>query len=160
MTISTQARSQPGSTLQTMEVHDAWIRDFRTPEIDRFLQMAFDYIAEWLGPPGEVRVLDAGCGSGTKSLHLSCLGFAVLGLDFSTATLKPATKRRARLSGRVEFQQGDLTALHLPTDNLRSVICLGVMMHAPTVERAIAELARVLAPGGTLAISEGNLRSV
>lgn len=162
MTIDAEARREPKSTLQTMEVHDGWTRDFRTPENDRFFNMAFDYIAGCFGPPGDERVLDAGCGSGTKSLHLARRGFRVLGLDFSSAILDPArqTAEIAGLTGRIEFQQGDLTALSLPTGSLRRIVCWGVLMHVPAVEKAIAELARVLAPGGILVISEGNLRSI
>lgn len=93
MTIDTEARSEPKSTLQTMEVHDGWTRDFRTPENDRFFNMAFDYIAACFGAPGDERVLDAGCGSGTKSLHLARRGFRVLGLDFSR---RPSSNRPAR----------------------------------------------------------------
>lgn len=162
MTIDADARGEPKSTLQTMEVHDGWTRDFRTPENDRFFNMAFDYIAECFGPPGEERVLDAGCGSGTKSLHLARRGFRVLGLDFSAAILEPARQAAAvaGLAGRIEFQQGDLTALSLPTGSLRRIVCWGVLMHVPAVEKAVAELARVLAPGGTLVVSEGNMRSI
>jgi 2-polyprenyl-3-methyl-5-hydroxy-6-metoxy-1,4-benzoquinol methylase len=162
MTIDAEVRREPKSTLQTMEVHDAWTKNFRTSENDRFFSMAFDYIAECFGSPGEERVLDAGCGSGTKSLHLARRGYRVLGLDFSAAILEPARQaaKDAGLAGRIEFQQGDLTALSLPTASLRRIVCWGVLMHVPAVEKAVAELARALAPGGTLVVSEGNMRSV
>ena len=161
MTIDADTRSEPKSTLQTMEVHDTWTRQFRTAENDRFFNLAFDWIAAQFGAAGDERVLDAGCGSGIKSLHLARRGYRVLGLDFSAAILEPARQAAldAGLGGRIEFQQGDLTALQLPTGSIRRIVCWGVLMHVPAVENAVAELARVLAPGGTMVISEGNLRS-
>jgi 2-polyprenyl-3-methyl-5-hydroxy-6-metoxy-1,4-benzoquinol methylase len=162
MTIDSDARSGPKSALQSMEVHDVWTQQFRTAENDRFFNLAFDFIKDCFDPPSDARVLDAGCGSGTKSLHLARRGFHVLGLDFSAAILESAARNAeaAGLSHRIEFQQGDLTSINLPASSMRRVVCWGVLMHVPAVEKAVAELSRILTPGGTLVISEGNHRSV
>lgn len=156
------SRSAPRTTLQTMEVHDVWTQHFRTAENDRFFNLAFDFIAECFGPPGDHRVLDAGCGSGTKSMHLARRGYHVLGLDFSSAILGPARQAAAAagLADRIEFAQGDLTAIDLPGGSVRRIVCWGVLMHVPAIDQAVAELARVLEPGGTLIVSEGNQRSL
>lgn len=162
MTIDSASRHEPKATLQTMEVHDVWTRHFRSPENDAFYGMAFDYIAECFGPPDEQAVLDAGCGSGVKSIQLAHRGYRVLGLDFSGVILGHArdAAKAAGLSDRVEFRQGDLTSLDFPDASIRRIVCWGVLMHVPAIEKAVAELARVVAPGGVLVVSEGNLRSI
>jgi 2-polyprenyl-3-methyl-5-hydroxy-6-metoxy-1,4-benzoquinol methylase len=162
MTVDSKARVEPASTLQAMDVHASWSRQFRSSENDRFYGLAFDYIATEFGEPAAAPVVDAGCGSATKSLHLAKRGFQVQALDFSEAILVEARREseKAGLASRIDFAQADLTALTLPTASARRILCWGVLMHVPAVEKAVAELSRVLAPGGTLIVSEGNKRSI
>ncbi len=163
MPVSAEGRQEPKQTLQDMEVHDSWSRHYRTAENDSFYGLAFDFIAEAFGVPGSARVLDAGCGSGTKSIHLAQRGFKVSAMDFSAAICDSARAavQKAGVADSVEFAQGDLTALDLLADGSQQrIVCWGVLMHIPAVEKAVAELARVLAPGGILVISEGNFRSL
>jgi 2-polyprenyl-3-methyl-5-hydroxy-6-metoxy-1,4-benzoquinol methylase len=162
LSLNDRTRSEPKTALQDMEVHDTWSRDFRTPENAPFFDLAFDHIARRLGPPGSSPVLDAGCGSGTKSLLLAGRGYSVIAVDFSVPIVEAA--RRAVLAAgfdsRIRVEQGDLTALALASGSTRRIVCWGVLMHIPAVHSAVAELARVLEPGGVLVISEANLRSV
>lgn len=162
MTIDSSARAEPKSTLQTMEVHDVWTRQFRSAENDRFYDMAFDYIAGCFGPPDDAPVLDAGCGSAVKSIRLARRGYRVIGIDFSAAILPHAESAAADagVADRVEFRQADLTKLPFADGAFSRAVCWGVLMHVPAIEQAVAELARVVAPGGTIVISEGNMRSV
>jgi SAM-dependent methyltransferase len=133
MTVDSNVRVEPKSTLQAMDVHDSWSRGFRSAENNRFYELAFNYLAREFGEPGEDRVVDAGCGSATKSLQLAQRGYRVQALDFSEA---------------------------MPSQSARRVLCWGVLMHVPAVEKAVAELARIVAPGGKLVVSEGNKRSL
>jgi len=162
MTLDARARSEPKSTLQKMTIHDAWSRQYRSGENDAFYALAFDYIASVLGDPNSASVLDAGCGSGTKAFELVKRGYLVTALDFSDSILERARADAAALGfdGRVQFSQGDLTALALPTGGVQRCVCWGVLMHVPDIGRAVSELSRVLGPGGVLIVSEGNLRSV
>lgn len=162
MTIDADVRSEPKSTLQAMDVHDTWTRSFRSPENDRFYGMAFEHIAHCFGPPGLGPVLDAGCGSAVKSIQLANRGYRVVGLDFSAAILPHAVAAAATAgqADRTEFRQGDLTQLDYRDAEFSRIVCWGVLMHIPDVARAIAELSRVLAPGGTLVVSEANMWSL
>ncbi len=162
MTVDTETRNEPKATLQAMEVHSDWTRHFRTPENERFFGMAFDYIADCFGPPDGGIVLDAGCGSATKTIQLARRGYQVLGLDFSGAILEEARQatEAAGFADRTEFQQGDLTSLELSTDSVRHIALGRTLMHVPAVDKAVAELARILAHGGKLIVSEGNMRSI
>src|SRR5438093_10506638 len=56
----------------------------------------------------------------------------------------------------VTFEKEDLTHLSYKDDSIPSLFCWGVLMHIPDIKLAIAEMARVLTPGGRLAISMAN----
>ncbi len=61
---------------------------------------------------------------------------------------------RAELDGAVEVTEGDATRLPYPDGRFTSVLCFTMLHHIPTVaqqDRAFAEIARVLRPGGTFA---------
>jgi len=162
MTIDATTRQEPKAVLQDLEVHDGWTRHFRGSENQPFYNLAFDFIARRFGEPGAEQVVDAGCGSGTKSLHLAHRGYCVLGLDLSHSILEQArvAAGAAGVSDKIEFRQADLTRIDLPTGSVTRAMCWGVLMHVPGIESAVAELARIVRPGGVLIISEGNKRSL
>ena len=108
--------------------------------------------------PGE-HGLDVGCGLG----HLSCelaldVGAAgrITGIDASADMVAGANERAARLgvADRVSALLGDATALALPDASLDVVVAVQSYSYVPAVEQAIAEAARVLRPGGRLAVLE------
>ena len=86
----------------------------------------------------------------------------VVGVDFSAAALGTARRLLARegLDGAVALHQADLLALPFRDESFARASCWGVLMHVPEPERALAELARVLAPGGRLALMENNVDSL
>jgi demethylmenaquinone methyltransferase/2-methoxy-6-polyprenyl-1,4-benzoquinol methylase len=99
--------------------------------------------------PGD-RVLDACCGTGDLAVEAERRGGRVVGLDFSGRMLE-----RARLkSGTVEWVQGD--ALDLPFgDGEFDAATVGFgIRNLDDLERGLRELARVLRPGGKLAVLE------
>lgn len=162
MTVEANTRDEPKTVLQAMEVHSKWMTQFRSSENTPFYDMAFDFIARSFGPPTKDPVVDAGCGTGTKSLHLAKRGYRVLGLDISDTIVEQArgNATAAGFGATTEFRRADLTAIQLPTGSVQRAVCWGVLMHVPAVEDAIAELSRIIAPGGMIVISEGNKRSL
>jgi SAM-dependent methyltransferase len=68
--------------------------------------------------------------------------------------LQEAGKRvaLAGMTKRVIFSQEDLTDLSFPDGTFNHVFSWGVIIHIPDVKRALRELARIVAPGGTLAL--------
>jgi demethylmenaquinone methyltransferase/2-methoxy-6-polyprenyl-1,4-benzoquinol methylase len=96
------------------------------------------------------RVLDACCGTGDLAIAAREAGGSVTGLDFS-----PRMLERARAKSReIEWVQGDLLAL--PFDDAAfdaATVGFGVR-NLDDLERGLAELRRVLRPGGRLAILE------
>jgi ubiquinone/menaquinone biosynthesis C-methylase UbiE len=149
-------------TLGQPGVHRQWEATYRTAENESFFEEAFDTVVRLLGAPPDATCLDAGCGVGSHSIRLASRGFSVVGVDFSESALEAARENvRARgLAGRVRLQREDLLSLSFPDATFDYVLCWGVLMHVPDVERAIDELARVVRPGGTLVVSEANAASL
>jgi SAM-dependent methyltransferase len=58
------------------------------------------------------------------------------------------------------LQRENLLELSLDDQSADHVLCWGVLMHIPAIETAIEQLVRVLKPGGTLIVAEGNVRAL
>ena len=99
--------------------------------------------------PGD-RVLDACCGTGDLAVEAERRGGRVVGLDFSEKMLERARKK----SGAIEWVQGD--ALDLPfADGEFDAATVGFgVRNLADLEAGLRELARVLKPGGKLAVLE------
>ncbi|WP_460441335.1 class I SAM-dependent DNA methyltransferase [Amycolatopsis stemonae] len=102
--------------------------------------------AELVGGAGPVG--DLGCGPGRLTGHLASLGLDVFGVDLSPSMV--AAARRAHPSLR--FEVGSLHALALEDGTLAGALAWYSLIHTPPEELrpVVAELARVLAPGGRL----------
>lgn len=108
--------------------------------------------------PGET-VLDVGCGTGTLALEVArCVGQAgrVVGIDPSAVQIARAQAKVARTGLPVDFQTAAIE--HLPfADQTVDVVVSTLMMHhlpAPLKRQGLAEVARVLKPGGRLVIAD------
>jgi demethylmenaquinone methyltransferase/2-methoxy-6-polyprenyl-1,4-benzoquinol methylase len=99
--------------------------------------------------PGD-RVLDACCGTGDLALAAEAAGGRVTGLDFSERMLE----RARRKSSSVEWVRGDLLDLPFEEGSFDSATVGFGVRNVADLERGLAELARVLRPGGGLAILE------
>jgi ubiquinone/menaquinone biosynthesis C-methylase UbiE len=143
-------------------IHEEWARRHLNRDLDLFYDTAFRRIVELLEARPATTILDAGCGYGFHAVRLARLGLQVTGLDISEVTLDEARKRidQEGLSDRIELLRADLLALPYPDNSFDFVNCWGVLMHIPEPEHALAELLRVLRPGGRLAMSENNLHSI
>jgi SAM-dependent methyltransferase len=94
-------------------------------------------------------VLDVCTGHGILAGAAAQLGAIVRGLDFSEQVLAIAR----RLYPAIKFDQGDAQALPYPTDSFDTVLCGYGLIHLPEPERALAEMHRVVKPGGRIAVS-------
>ena len=106
------------------------------------------------------RVLDVGCGTGLLVHDMAQLVGAegeVLGIDLSADMLRYAERRCADLS-QVRFAQGDGRALGAPSDHFDGAACTQVLLYVTDVAGALAELYRVLKPGGRLVVLETDWR--
>ncbi len=102
--------------------------------------------------PAGSRVLDLGCGTGATLARLRQCGLAALGLDVSAPLLELAKARRAPLVS------GQAAALPLAGDSLDGVFCECVLSAAGQPEATLAEVHRVLRPGGLFVLTDLYLR--
>jgi len=161
--MATERTDKSASFLGSTEaIHGAWESDYLNPDLDQFYEAAFDRIVRALDPKPGDRVLDAGCGYGFHAVRLARRGLRVTGVDFSDVALGRARETVARfgLENFIHLEQGSLLALPFPDGTFDHVSCWGVLMHIPDLETALEELARVLRPGGRMAIGENNGRSL
>lgn len=99
-----------------------------------------------------LRVVDCACGSGYGSWLLARAGAAsVIGVDPDAVALEHARKHFA-LPG-VEFREGNLLTLPLHSASADLAVSLETIEHVRDAAAFVDELARVLAPGGTLVLS-------
>ena len=108
--------------------------------------------------PGQ-RLLDVGCGIGRHVLELSRVPGLYLGIDWVRPELLKAAywfdlmRLEGRAQGRVSFTQGDVSRLPFAAGSFDRVVCTEVLEHVPDDRALLAELVRVLRPGGVLAVS-------
>jgi ubiquinone/menaquinone biosynthesis C-methylase UbiE len=103
-------------------------------------------------------VLDVGAGTGLQTAQFAPHAKRVLALDLAADLLRKAQEKVRRLGcGNVSFLRGDATALPLADGSVDFVCCYGdVIGLIPDYPTAIAELARVCRPGGTVTIQYDN----
>jgi ubiquinone/menaquinone biosynthesis C-methylase UbiE/DNA-binding transcriptional ArsR family regulator len=96
---------------------------------------------------------DLGCGTGQMSAALAPFVGRVIAVDASAAMLQ-AAKRRLSAFDNVDLRRGELEALPIDDDRLDVATLMLVLHHVPEPERALAEVVRVLKPGGRVIIGD------
>jgi SAM-dependent methyltransferase len=99
-------------------------------------------------------VLDAGCGTGEKSLYMAGLGARqVIGVDLSATSVRNAQENAIRYGARnLTFQNGSVLNLPFDDDSFDIVHSQGVLHHTADPYGGFQELVRVLKPGGVVII--------
>ena len=126
--------------LQTHELEEThwWYRGRRRVIAELLARVAL--------PPG-AEILDAGCGSGRNMADLALLG-TVTGVELADVSVA-----RARERGVGEVVQCSITELPFSDDQFDLAVCFDVVEHVDDHLRALAELHRVVRPGGTLVVT-------
>ena len=108
--------------------------------------------------PAGATVVDIGCGAGTDLLlaafHVGAHGRAI-GVDMTEA-MRDRTRRGATTCGLayVDVREGEATALPIEAESVDVVISNGVLNLVPEKRAAVAEIRRILKPGGRVQIAD------
>ena len=118
--------------------------------------MLEDYLAD-LPLGDDARVLEIGCGTGAVARTLAVRPGVgeVVGLDPSPVFIEHARERATELS-KLEFVVGDARDLPFREDSFDAVVSHTALCHIPGPERVLEEALRVTAPGGALAVFDGD----
>jgi SAM-dependent methyltransferase len=98
-------------------------------------------------------VLDVACGTGVVAITAARIGARVRGIDLTPELLERARENASVAQLEIDFRQGDVEALPFGDGEFDVVLSQFGHMFAPRPEVAIAEMLRVLKPGGTLAFA-------
>jgi SAM-dependent methyltransferase len=131
---------------------DTWSSgDAYEPYVGRWSRLVARDFLQWLDQAESLRWLDVGCGTGALSevVVARCSPHSVVGVDRSEDYLEYA---RARVTDpRVSFRAGDAQTLPVK-DGEHDIVVSGLMLNfVPDAAKAVAEMKRALAPGGTAA---------
>ncbi len=100
---------------------------------------------------GAPSVLDVGCGSGRLAVELAQAGSAVTGIDVSEGRLAEARERAGQAGASARFLHADMTEpLPFGDGAFAAAVSRLALMIAPDPEAVLRELARVVAPGGSV----------
>jgi SAM-dependent methyltransferase len=125
------------------EQHAGWWQEGFTEGADpEYAEQILPLAARWLG--GARRVLDIGCGEGQVSRLAAAGGAEVVGVDYAWAQVDEARRR----GGGPTYLRAAAGGLPFATGAFDHVVACLVFEHIRDVDDAIAEVARVLEPGG------------
>jgi SAM-dependent methyltransferase len=145
--------SRPGQRLMTSRALPLIYERLWRPVLGRALMGAADerrFALEALRLAPDDTVLDVGCGPGniTRALAGEARDGLVVGLDASRTMLAEA----ARAPGAIAYVRGDAADLPFRDGAFAAVCCFAALYLIERPYRALAEIARVLAPGGRVAL--------
>src|SRR4051795_7784914 len=117
----------------------------------KWSRLAGDGFLDWLKPPAGLRRVPVGCGNGafTELLTERCAPAEIQGVDPSDAQLSFARDRHR--AGVAQFHHGDATALPFADDRFDAAAMALVIFFVPEPAKGVAEMARVVRPGGLVA---------
>ena len=121
-----------------------------------YLPGLFDSIAA--AKPGGT-VLEIGCSMGTDLLQLARRGLRVTGIDLTEAGIELAQRRFQLYNMQAQLKTADAENLPFGENSFDIVYSFGVLHHTPDTGRAVAEVRRVLKPGGLAVIMLYHRRS-
>jgi ubiquinone/menaquinone biosynthesis C-methylase UbiE len=127
------------------------------PKYDRqmrfFEWLLFGNGREWVCSQAEGEVLEIAVGTG-RNLPYYPDGVRLSGVELSPAMLEIARTRARELGREIDLRVGDAQALEFPDESFDSVVCTLSLCTIPDDRAAVAEVRRVLRPGGRFLLLE------
>lgn len=138
--------------------YNQWHEHRLSEEQDRALDPAnfacwHQMVLPRLGDIKGLSIAEIGCGRGNFAIHLAGMGARMTAMDFSEAAIQIARDRSQRMQVDVDWKVGDAQNTQLPDNAFDVVISCECMEHVPEPQRMMAELSRILKPGGRLLLT-------
>src|SRR6266545_4112760 len=141
---------EPGNTEEVLARFGA-TADRVTEHSLRQVEAVRSEVLAFVAPRGDERVVDVGTGAGTLALALAPMVREVVGVDVVPELLERA---RQHAPANVTFVEGDATNLPFESGLFDLACSRRTLHHIARPERAVAELARVAAPGGRVYVDD------
>src|SRR6266542_432639 len=131
--------------------------DKHAPRYDQQMQFfdrkLFGNSRAWICRQASGQVLEVAIGTGLN-LDFYPDDIRLTGVDLSPAMLERARDRAGTLGRDVDLQEGDAQALSFPDNSFDTVVCTFSLCAIPDDRQAVAEMRRVLRPGGRLLLAD------
>jgi len=148
--MTSTAKAKAGETPTALQKR-VW--DKAAPSYDRqiafFERIQFAAGREWLGARARGRVLEVAIGTGLNLPHYPA-DVTITGIELSPAMLAIARQRATDHGRDVDLREGDAEHLPFEDGSFDTVVCSLSLCTIPSPQAAVAEMRRVLAPGGRL----------
>lgn len=133
---------------------DIYRRSSRNPFAYYDKQYRKRYVLEMLGK-GEGKVLDLGCGAGEFFVDLQQMGYSVIGADFSSEMVRLAWQAGG---GKSNVVRADAGRAPFRRHSFRALIAVGLLEYLAADEGPLAEILRIVEPGGRVVVTLRNKR--
>lgn len=117
-------------------------------------KLELDLVLELAGPLEGKRVLDVGTGDGTYAIAAAERGARVIGLDRSPEMLDAGRVRAKAAAIELDLREGTAEVLPFADGEFDLVLAVTVLCFVADPQKVVAEMARVLAPGGRLVFAD------
>ncbi len=143
-----------GDPVRTRLLRELWDRDERYYDLARqhvhhAATQPHEYAFLSRHLPAEGLILEVGCGEGSNLEALAAPGRRFVGCDLSGLALRLA-RQAAPADGSRAYVRGEGESLPFAAGTFTAVMGISLLEHLPQPDRVVAEMIRVLAPGGTL----------
>jgi ubiquinone/menaquinone biosynthesis C-methylase UbiE len=122
-------------------------------QIAFFEKILFGHGREWACSQARGEVLEIAVGTGRNLMHYPP-ELHVIGIELSPAMLEIAQRRARELGRQADLRLGDAQALDFPAERFDTVVCTLSLCTIPDDRAAVAEVRRVLRPGGRFLLLE------
>lgn len=125
-----------------------WERIRKSYFDDRVASLAIEKLL-----PRNLVLADVGCGTGSLTFELARFAGKVIGVDLSQEMLRRARElSKEKKLTNVDLRLGDALKLPIPTHSVHAAFCVMVLHFLTVPQRALAELCRIVRPGGSIVV--------